>query len=189
MPAVARERPIVCTAAEVRGILDGSRTTLRRPVKLAKGRPPGVELACLAGNRAAPLRDGIGLVWTPHAGAVEQPMPPDRVMEFSPWGTRLWVRETWSPDHRYFYSCSPAVYRADDPVEIEGAGRVYRPEADAWFAFRWRPSIHMPRWASRITLELTGVRVERAGETTEDVAAEDVGKWFWVLTFKRIEES
>lgn len=69
-------------------------------------------------------------------------------------GDRLWVRETWRPS------------------QVDGV---------AWYAetcgdeshHRWRPSIHMPRWASRITLEITGVRVERVQSISrEDAIAE-----------------
>lgn len=59
-------------------------------------------------------------------------------------GTLLWVRECWAPvDHLV------AVYRTGHP-------------ADAPRPTRWRPSIHMPRWASRLTLRVTDVRRERA---------------------------
>jgi uncharacterized protein YqfB (UPF0267 family) len=72
-------------------------------------------------------------------------------------GDRLWVRETWADP------CGKRlpVYRAD--------------EATAYLNVKWRPSIFMPRWASRITLEVTGVRVERLQDITEeDAQAEGV---------------
>jgi hypothetical protein len=72
-------------------------------------------------------------------------------------GQRLWVRETWAPaDARY--SMVPVLYRADgDAQAVEGN--------------RWRPSLHMPRWASRILLEVTEpVRVERVQDITEEDA-------------------
>ena len=59
-------------------------------------------------------------------------------------GTTLWVRETWSPDE---YEGQRTFYRADDEHFLPAGG--------------WKPSIHMPRFASRITLEITGLRVER----------------------------
>ena len=67
------------------------------------------------------------------------------LLRFAPYsgGMRLWVREAWAtagPAREY------CRYRADDKTNWLGA---------------WKPSIHMPRWASRITLEVTGVRVER----------------------------
>jgi hypothetical protein len=68
-------------------------------------------------------------------------------------GDRLWVRETFfktgSPE------CPIVRYRAS--VQIHD------------FDFRWKPSIHMPRKFSRITLEVTGVRVERL----QDISADD----------------
>lgn len=74
-------------------------------------------------------------------------------------GDRLWVRETWAthPD----YGGRHAIYRTDRGCEHD--------------AERWTPSIHMPRWASRITLEVTGVRVERLQNIGEgDAKAEGV---------------
>jgi hypothetical protein len=72
-------------------------------------------------------------------------------------GSRLWVRERWAcldPASR-----TPVIYATD------------RGPKD----YRWRPSIHMPRWASRITLEVTNVRVERLQSITEeDARAEGV---------------
>jgi hypothetical protein len=83
-------------------------------------------------------------------------------------GDRLWVRETWVPDPD---NGKAALYRADIPPERE---------ADAqWVAVQtgsnWKPSIHMPRWACRLVLEVTGVRVERLQEISEeDAVAEGV---------------
>lgn len=77
-------------------------------------------------------------------------------------GDRLWVRETWamSGHQRVEYRAAPA----------DGS--------DFRCVDRWRPSIHMPRWASRITLEITAVRVERLQDISEeDAKAEGVWKY------------
>lgn len=84
----------------------------------------------------------------------------ERVLGFCPYGQpgdRLWVRETWAMSgyQRVEYRAAPA----------DGS--------DFRCVDRWRPSIHMPRWACRITLEITGVRVERLQEISEkDAKAE-----------------
>jgi hypothetical protein len=77
-------------------------------------------------------------------------------------GDRLWVRETWRPVHGG-YPDQGARYRAD----FDRDQTV------------WRPSIHMPRWASRILLDVTAVRVERLQDISEaDAQAEGViPKW------------
>jgi hypothetical protein len=73
-------------------------------------------------------------------------------------GDRLWVRETWAEVN------GGAFYKADEPWP-----EAYGPEP------KWKPSIHMPRWASRIILEVTDVRVQRVQDTTEeDAKAEGV---------------
>lgn len=75
-------------------------------------------------------------------------------------GDRLWARETWAP-HSDYPDANRAVYRADPGSEYD--------------AERWRPSIHMPRWACRLVLEITDVRVERLHAISEaDCAAEGV---------------
>ncbi|WP_065330350.1 hypothetical protein [Tritonibacter mobilis] len=94
-------------------------------------------------------------------------------------GQRLWVRETWREWHDVDTSCGcsdhcacssstahPAAYRADgDELDAD----------DREAGLKWKPSIFMPRWASRITLEVTDVRVQRLQEISEaDAIAEGV---------------
>jgi hypothetical protein len=74
-------------------------------------------------------------------------------------GDRLWVKET------FFDNCpgygpekSQLFYRADGVPDFEGE------ESE----IRWTPSIHMPRWASRLTLAITEIRVERLQEISPD---------------------
>lgn len=78
-------------------------------------------------------------------------------------GDRLWVRETvalWTGAHR------DTVYRADESAE-EWANLKHDADLGFWTV---RPSIHMPRWASRLTLIVTDVRVQRLQEISEDDA-------------------
>jgi hypothetical protein len=81
-------------------------------------------------------------------------------------GDRLWVRETWrnfgGREYEYQHEQRSVIYRADaEPIHN--------------IAGEWRPSIFMPRWASRITLEITRVTVERLQKITEsDAVAEGV---------------
>lgn len=73
-------------------------------------------------------------------------------------GERLWVRETWSRAKLYPAS-HELFYRADGECNGRQLSLSYIEREG-----RWRPSIHMPRWASRIDLEITAVRVERLQE-------------------------
>jgi hypothetical protein len=76
-------------------------------------------------------------------------------------GERLWVRETWAPD----------------PVYEDERRVCYRATAADESCIRWKPSIFMPRWASRITLEVTEVRVQRLQDISEeDARAEGVAE-------------
>ena len=171
------ERPILFSAPMARAILDGHKTQTRRVVKV--------------GDTIEERDDGTRwpyfTTWT-HGD------------DGSPWascpygepGDRLWVRETW----RYAdwtEDGQPWIrYAADDArrlcerVSSEWAARV----ADIWAELssaenvsvdgraadrKWRPSIFLPRWASRITLAVTAVRVERLQEISEaDAIAEGV---------------
>jgi hypothetical protein len=139
-----KERPILFNGVMVRAILDGNKTQTRRVVKPQ-----------------------------PHFfGSMTNPNQPFKTLDFGlhcpilcPYGQpgdRLWVRETW--------------LEADAPRQPDGHGKaIYAADyADAERPkTRWTPSIHMPRWASRITLEVTGVRVERLQDISEaDAKAE-----------------
>jgi hypothetical protein len=146
-----KERPILFSGPMVRAILAGRKTQTRRIVK-------NQEWYNLKGDYGNRLR-GV-----------------DRCPYGQP-GERLWVRETWTPDHSPFYPHFPVAYRADAGFDYErnDKGETYSPEQKAWFPYRWRPSIHMPRIASRITLEITGVRVERLQDIShEDAIAEGI---------------
>ena len=85
-----------------------------------------------------------------------------RICPYGMPGSHLWVREAWHPSNHVPYG-TKADYLADTP-DATGEG-----------FFKWKPSIFMPRWASRITLEITGVRVERLQEISEaDAKAEGI---------------
>ncbi len=88
-------------------------------------------------------------------------------------GDRLWVREAWFPVGTWQprWSEDGALYRADG----EAAEARRRELAPGLKRPGWRPSIHMPKWASHILLEVTDVRVERLNDISEeDARAEGV---------------
>jgi len=140
-----KERPILFSSPMVRAILEGRKTMTRRVTKLADG--------SLASDEDIP--DGGRCDYVMDFSR-SFPMWERRYCPYGKPGERLWVRETFS---KYNHPSNPhIIYRADDP------GDKY---------LKWEPSIFMPRWASRITLEITGVRVERINDISEeDVWAE-----------------
>lgn len=217
-----RERRIIFSGPMVTAIVAGTKSMTRRVVKLTDGRGCGAGMACLTGNHATPLRDGIGLVWRPYGGSPEVPMPADRIGESCPYGSpgdRLWVREAFMPCKSPGVSASiaEATYVCfPDGSQTFRSGAYYqeshRESPLNWPSWtRWRPSIHMPRWASRITLEITEVRVERLQSISEvDKLAEGAtpevpfgtvwrkinvkpgirwedNPWVWCLSFRRVE--
>ncbi|WGS43710.1 hypothetical protein LFL97_09395 [Burkholderia sp. JSH-S8] len=139
-----REVPILFSGPMARAILEGRKTQTRRVVKLPHANPLGEwEPTTIGGENGGRTASGEAV---PLQGAVWHTRTGDCLI--SPYGRpgdRLWVRETWRPADGMNEPGKPATYAADWP--------------DA--AVKWRPSIHMPRWASRITLEITGVRADR----------------------------
>ena len=159
------ERPIIFSGLMVRAILDGTKTMTRRIL--------------------SPRYTADVVVWHPDGDGDWIGMDPDTSAEWvlrhypAGWGAhrhpkirgvvcpygqpgaaRLWVRETWALDPRAPEGSEVAVYRATDKAAREKS---------------WRPSIYMPRWASRLTLEVVGVRVERLHAITDaDILAEGV---------------
>lgn len=87
-------------------------------------------------------------------------------------GDLLWVRETHAFVNEPAYRRSTGVYQQVNPNDGYQAC-IYKENFDRARNFRWRPSIHMPRWASRITLEITDVCVERVKEITESDAKDE----------------
>lgn len=146
-----RERPILFSAPMVRAILEGRKTQTRRILK----RQPPDDWAPTVGWYSPAIEDRTGeLVPGPEIfGASDE----DWGLR-CPYGApsdRLWVKETFAEGDSFN---RPFVYRAD-----------------ATEAPHWSPSIHMPRCASRITLEVTGVRVEALGQMSyHDALAEGI---------------
>lgn len=154
-----RERPILFSGPMVRAILDGKKTQTRRVVK-------HTALEWLQGSQ-----------FTPEYVA----SPENGLCPYGYAGDRLWVRETWFREihpqevglkyedmpHTWAFAVARAgsfLYRADAGSEIAIDGR------------QWRPSIHMPRKACRLVLEITDVRIERLNAISEsDCCAEGVG--------------
>ena len=166
MTVAIKERPILFSGEMVRAILEGRKTQTRRVVKElpgGRGGPVGDHVIYWRKGEEDPDRwcgcDGLGSL-----GWLKCP--------FGVPGDRLWVRETWRPEELDDDEGLDGVrFRADGHFEpIQNTPEA----ANDWCSvalgqlLRWRPSIYMPRWASRITLEVTDVRVERLREISRD---------------------
>lgn len=201
-------RPILLSSLMVRATLDNRKGQTRRA--------NGLEFYSKPENkpdewRCARVRDGV-------AYFVFGNSPTERAerCQYGQPGDLLWVRETWQHEN---YPLGPVqhgcqiFYRADyldDPL-----GPDLERSTDA-MRRRWAPSIHMPRWASRLTLRITDVRVERLQSISEaDVDAEglepvememrphfqklwesingadswDLNPWIWVIVFETIKRN
>lgn len=159
------ERPILFSAPMVRALLDGRKTQTRRVLKLP---------ASLAGADLASAYPDDALWGAFGNGGMKVMLGEEMRRLRCPYGQpvdTLWVREAWahcvlSRDNcDEYHSVSVEVgkgthvaFAADPRVEISG---------------RWRPSIHMPRWASRLTLRIVSVRAERLQDITEGDAIEE----------------
>ena len=212
-----KERPILFSAPMVRAILDGRKTQTRRAVthkwpylweepwyttgKTIVDLPtqPGAFMEFRHRQQDAPCFEG----------SLASILVPCR---YGKPGERLWVRETWAHDAASVEQCR-AKY--EDAMGGPCYGPYYRATECAPDTLRWIPSIHMPRWASRINLGITSVRVERLQDISRgDCMAEgcpfpnmaesdqkqwyadswnsthkadtwDKNPWVWVVEFKR----
>ncbi|HHR5717041.1 TPA: hypothetical protein ACS621_003970 [Klebsiella pneumoniae] len=198
------ERGMIFNAEMVRALLDGRKTQTRRPIKWKQTRFTEI------GER----EDGSKWPWSEdaeHACDFWHPCP------FGAVGDRIWVREAFRV-HSRATDVATLVYKASERnswteqtrrVPVAVCNKPATPE-------KWTPSLHMPRWASRILLEITDVRVERLRSMSQDDArAEGViaasgpmeaglafrelwdsiygeeswkaNPWVWVIEFKRVE--
>lgn len=208
-----RERPIIFSGDMVRAILDGRKTMTRRILRarhvpdehlgellrIQDGYPDGVPRAVFSvGDEVAGIRSPYGAP-----------------------GDRLWVREChafaepeidWRPG-----TADPVAGNIERvrsvPTTMAARGHVivhYGADDGAPAGLRWRSPIHMPRWASRLVLDVLAVRVERLQDITEDDARaegferrehlirawdgmhgagsfDSVNPWCWCITFRRAE--
>jgi hypothetical protein len=173
---MSNEHPILFSAPAVRALLDGSKMQTRRIIH------PQPNLSPEGNLMGEWLRKPLGGLLLPKLRDITMHCP------YGQPGDRLWVRETAHCD-----------YRGETPPEGKGtigvaykAGGLGKMQSYAladrdlypWFPnishnannhMRWAPAIHMPRWASRILLEIVSVRVERLNDISEaDARAEGV---------------
>lgn len=169
------ERPILFSGPMVRAIIEGQKTVTRRVAKPVK-------------------HPDLGNIYAPGALVLEnEPQHViNRACPYGQPGDRLWVRETFAdlrgtgiehrpdpagPLQRYAFAADSPLGSASD-------------EARKDFGVKWKPSIHMPRIACRILLEITAVRVERLQDISEEQAMgegvrrydrhAEVGDWYHV---------
>jgi len=159
-----KERPILFSGPMVRAILDGRKTMTRRIVKPQPD--SNINPVCIEDIEGHPWQWASleSRAWCPY-GSI---------------GDRLWVRETWLPlDSDHYHERGPRDRLVDNRKYPLRNGAAYAAETSGdsdsercriELGYKWRPSIHMPRWASRMTLEITDVRVERLCSITEDDA-------------------
>lgn len=168
-----KERPILMHARSIKGILEGRKVQTRRIIK-----NPPTGLRDLQSEHARNIRlvdGGIQCDW--FAGVYSIPIK----CPYGLAGDRLWVRETFYYDlvptgrltlsDAKHFCMDDLYYRADgeccDQIPECCCAEIGKP--------RWRPGIHMPRWASRLTLEIASVRVERIQSiSADDCLAEGV---------------
>lgn len=159
-----KERPILFSAPMVRALLAGTKTQTRRIVKPDTGSPV-IEPYVHWQERT------FGSCSTDGTSSIIH-------CPYGQLGDRLWVKETWRTEELED-GFDGIRFRADDAFQ-----RIENTEAaaDRWLEAhkkpsavggKWRPSIYMQRWASRLVLEVTGVRVERLNAISEaDAIAE-----------------
>jgi hypothetical protein len=196
-------RPILFSKPLVRAILDGRKTQTRRVVKNV---PFGTE-------SFYPCDDDEGFM--AHPNSINPDRNANAPIVHCPYGkpgSRLFVRETWAASKAY--DRIPPRGCNGEYIWYKAGGWAGHP-ADESLRGRWRPSIHMPRWASRIELEIVSVHVELLQDISEeDAEAEGVeiieafepyrgvyrmlwesvhgndswtqNPWVWVIEFRRI---
>ncbi len=175
-----KEHPILFSGPMVRAILDGRKTQTRRVIKKQPNGSITQCYHCPDGRWNWCFSSGVG---------ASDPWP----CPYGVPGDRLWVREAWkalrvevprkrpvvSVQYKASLDVRQAVWFEDDLLP-----------RDRQLTGRWKPSIHMPRWASRILLEVKRVWVERVQDISEEDARvegischdEQVGKHFNLQT-------
>ena len=162
-----KEHPIIFNGDMVRAILAGRKTQTRRVIK---PQPDELRYSGMVDNRQ------FARFWTPGEHENTSTITDVRCPYGVP-GNHLWVRETWAIEGQY----------RDD------TGYCYRADGDK-AGVRWRSPRYMPRVVSRITLKITGVRVERVQDIAQrDAIAEGIesgeSTWTPIYEFRKLWDS
>lgn len=157
-----KERPILFSAPMVRAILENRKTVTRRIVKSQYLDGQWSVRPTESPRHERHSHDW----WLPTGSQPYAALPP---CPYGQVGDRLWVREAWQADAqldavapREMSQGEPIRYPADEAVRQTGCAMISPGKI--------RPSIHMPRWVSRILLEITDVRVERLKDISDEQA-------------------
>lgn len=180
MNAVVKDTPILFSGALPGLILAGTKTQTRRIIKPQPAAGWAIESPPVlgritsahpkAGRFGVFIRRGLGTDF-PETDLIPCP--------YGQPGDRLWVRETWA----YHLYAQASLADDDGPWVYAADGE---PAKQFRLCDRWRPSIHMPRYASRISLKITGLRVERLHDITEaDCIAEGIQRYRGPLRWVR----
>lgn len=168
-PGGVRERPIIFSGPMVRAILAGTKSQTRRIVT-PQPVPWEANECFLQWKGLAPLTTGHIAAKHGRPGDrlwVREAFQPIYAPEFQPFGRNGGREANWRTGEGY----APRYMATDE--RVEWVDREDNLQSD-----RAEPAVHMPRWASRITLEITDVRVQRLQEITEeDAKAEGVEEW------------
>ena len=180
---IMKEHPIIFNSEMIKAVLDGRKTQTRRIVKWPlKGGSP---------NPILRITEGISRgTYIAHDGNGNNTI-------FCPYGKvgdKLWVREAFCCGVEWDYEkpseldplCGANdIWFPSGQNEVENPDKAEKPEGYG----KTRPSIFMPRWASRITLEITAIRVERVKDMTEgDAIAEGIDAPPMIRTREQVEK-
>lgn len=210
------DRPILFNGEMVRAILAGTKTQTRRPVVLEDFKASDTTGCDFAYRDKRSLWDDVTT-----ARLIEKRCP------FGMPGDTLWVRETWRPVMGGWASWIEYPDGSSTPasqVAFAAMGEMKRiavrmsgrsEKGEAVHSEAWHPSIHMPRWASRLSLRVTDVRVQRVQDISEadaqsegcesrkalyrpmftctwddiygDKASWQANPWVWAVSFERVQ--
>lgn len=165
------DKPIIFSAPMVRALLDGSKTQTRRFLSI-KGQRGFFQFG---------PSDTRGYDWTfRRKDHVWEDYEHDKLLGLLPIqvGDRLWVRENWCLCGK-MDGIKPSKCSKNEPVGYLADGTIRELACSMISQGRTRPSIHMPRWASRLTLTVTDVRVQRLQDISEADAIAEGSRPFW----------
>jgi len=163
-----KERPIIMNAESVRAIIGGRKTQTRRVIKPQP--PKGGRVSWLSKDTETKM--ALDWAWWDALDRIGKCVN----CPYGQPGDLLWLRETWATTGNFDNYKPSELPLSHFSAESHLVYRATAKNSEPYY--KWRPSIYMPRWASRITLRVTDVRVERVQEISqEDARAEGCEPW------------